>query len=284
MPTKTIFVTGITGNVGSATARHLLKNGFLVKGLTRNASSAKAIQLKDAGAQIIQGNLDDPSSYSHHLKGADGLFCLLTYVNGVKKEVRQGIDMVNEAKKQGINYFLYVSVIGADAGTGIPIWESKNEIEKHLKQSGLNYTIIRPSSFYDNFLFPQVKSRILKGKLVAPLSKDKVQQFICAEDLGKISTTMFMNPEKYKGKTIELGVGEMSQTQVADVFAKSLGKEIRFQQLPGIITRLAMGKNLYTMFKWVNNNDVRFVKDIEACKREFPGMLSLEDWIKSYFR
>jgi len=228
--------------------------------------------------------LDDPSSYSDHLKGADGLFCLLTYVNGVKKEVKQGMDLVNEAKKQGIKHFLYSSVIGADASTGIPIWESKNEIENRLKQSGLNYTIIRPASFYDNFLFPQVKSRLLKGKLVTPVHKDKIQQHISGEDIGRISASIFMNPEKYFGRTINLASREADGVMLAETFSKVWGKPVNYQHLPGFITRLVMGKNLYTMFKWVNNNDACFVKDIEACKKEFPGMLSLEDWIKGYFK
>ena len=284
MPTKTIFVTGATGNQGGATARHLLKNGFHVKALTRNASSAKAKQLKELNAEVVEGNLDDPSSYSHHLKGVDAVFCVSIFIKGVEREIRQGINLANAAKENGIQYFLFSSVVGADMNTGIPHWESKFKIENHIKQTGLPYTIIRPSSLYDNFLIPQVKSRLLKGNLVVPLSKDTIQQFISAEDIGRISAAIFMNREKYMNQTLGLAAEEMNQTQLAETFSKAWGKKVNFRKLPGFITRLVMGKDLYTMFTWVNNNDALFVKDIEACKKEFPGMLSLEDWIRDHFK
>ena len=284
MPTKTIFVTGATGNQGGATARHLLKNGFHVKALTRNASAAKSKQLQELKAEIIEGDLDDPSTYSHHLKDADGLFCLLDFTQGFEKEIKQGINLINAAKENDVKYILYSSVIGADANTGIPHWESKFKIENHLKQSNIPYTVIRPSSLYDNFLIPQVKSRLLKGKLVVPLNKNKVQQIISAEDVGKISTAIFMDSGNYLNKTLNLAAEEMSQAQMADTFSKAWGKPVKFQQLPGFISRLVLGKDLYIMFKWVNHNDVCFVRDLDGFKNEFPGMLSLEDWIKFHFK
>jgi hypothetical protein len=76
----------------------------------------------------------------------------------------------------------------------------------------------------------------------------------------------------------------MDGMQVAGVFSKVWNKEIKYQQLPGIITRLAMGKDLYKMFRWVNNNDAVFVKDLDALQKEFPGMMSLDEWVRDYFK
>jgi uncharacterized protein YbjT (DUF2867 family) len=281
---KTIFVTGATGNQGGGVVRNLVKNGFHVKALTRNVASAGAKRLKELNAEVIEANLDDPGSYNHHLKEVDGIFCVLVYTKGVEKEIQQGITLANLAKDDGIKHFLYSSVIGADLHTGIPHWESKFKIENHIKQTGLTYTIIRPSSLYENFLIPQVRSRLLKGKLVTPAHKNKVQQFISSEDIGRISTAIFMDPVKYTGKTITIAAEQMDGMQVAGAFSKAWNKEIKYQQLPGIITRLAMGKDLYKMFRWVNDNDAVFVKDLAGFRKEFPGMLSLEDWIRDYFK
>ena len=188
------------------------------------------------------------------------------------------------AKENGVKHFLYSSVIGADVHTGIPHWESKFQIENHIKQIGLSYTIIRPASLFENLLIPQVKSRLLKGKLVFPVNKNKVQQYISAEDIGKISTTIFMNPEKYSNQTINLATEQLDGLQVTAIFSKIWNKPIGYQQLPGIITRLAMGKDLYKMFSWINKNDAVFVKDLDAFKKEFSGLMSLEEWIKNYFK
>jgi hypothetical protein len=45
-----------------------------------------------------------------------------------------------------------------------------------------------------------------------------------------------------------------------------------------------MGRDLFKMFRWLNNNDACFVKDIQAFKKEFPEMLSLEEWINIHFK
>ena len=281
---KSIFVTGATGKQGGAVVRNILRQGFTVKALTRNTNSATAQALKQLNADLIQGNLDDPATYSDHLKGVDAVFCVLDFTMGADKEIRQGVDFSNMAKENGVKHFLYSSVIGADAHTGIPHWESKFQIENHIKQIDLPYTVIRPASLFENLLIPQVKSRLLKGKLVTPTHKNKVQQYISSEDIGRISTIIFVNPEKYTGQTLNLAVEQMDGLQVAATFSKVWGKPIGYQQLPGIITRLAMGRDLYKMFSWINKNDAVFVKDLVSVKKEFPGLLSLEEWIKTYFK
>jgi len=279
---KKIFVTGATGNQGGATTRNLLSKGFYVKALVRNPAAAKLIAHENL--EIIKGDLDDVNSYRYHLHDCDGVFCNLVYIHGIDREIKQGFELVNASKENNVKHFVYASVIGSDLRTGIPHWESKNKIEDHIRASGLSYTILRPSSLYENMLIPQIKSRILKGKLVLPTHKTTVQQFLSAEDVGKIATTVFSNPEKYKGLTINLAAEQMNGEQLASTYSKVMGREIKFQQLPMLITRLVMGKDLTKMFRWVNNNNSCFVKDLQAFKNEFPGMLSLEDWIRMHFK
>ncbi len=280
---KTIFVTGATGNQGGAVLRYLVSSGFRVKALLRNPSSEAGKKLVQPNVDIISGDLNDPQTYQHHLDQVDAVFCNLSFKHGVEKELNQGINLVNSAKEKKVKHFLYSSVIGCDANTGIPHWESKFKIENHLKASGMDFTIIRPTSLYENLLIPEVSKRIKKGKLVLPTNGDKEQQFISADDIGKISTAIFSDPGKYAGKTITVAAEQMNGTQLAAVLSKALGKTITYQKLPMIITRLVMGKDLAKMFRWINENDALFVKDVPAIRNEFPGMLSLEDWVKTRF-
>lgn len=276
---KTIFVTGATGNLGGATTRNLLGNGYHVKALVRDPLKLAAHE----NLEVIRGDLNDPNTYKDHLNGVDGVFCNLHFNEGVDKEVKQGIDLVEFARANHIKYFIYSSVIGCDLQTGIPHWESKFKIENHLKASGIEFAIIRPSSLYENFLIPQVKTRILKGKLVLPTRKGTVQQFISSEDVGKVATTIFSNTANYRNITMNLAAEQMDGEQLALLFTKVMERKIRFQQLPMLITRLVMGKGLAKMFHWINHHDALFVKDIESFNKQFPPMLSLEEWIKIHF-
>lgn len=191
--------------------------------------------------------------------------------------------MANLAKEYGANHFLYSSVAGADLDTGIPHFESKFIIENHIKKLGLPYTIIRPNSLFENFLIPEVKIRILKGKLTTPINKNKTQQFISAVDIGKISATIFLNKDKYLGKTITIGSEEMDMQQIEATFSEVLGKKISYQKFPMLIARVVMGKNLYKMFKWINENDAIFMKDLEQLKKN-PNLTRLKQWIKLNFK
>lgn len=281
---KTIFVTGATGNQGGAVVASLIKNGFKVKVLTRKIDSDKAQSLQKQTAELVKGDLNDLNTFQNHLKEIDGIFSVQSFKNGVDKEIKQGIDLANLAKQYGVNHFLYSSVAGADLNTGIPHFDSKYKIENHIKQIGLPYTIIRPTSFFENFLIPDVRSRILKGKLASPINKNKTQQFIGAVDIGEISTDIFLNKNKYLEKTITIGSEEMDMQQVAATFSEVLGKEIKYQKLPLLIARLVMGKDLYKMFKWINENDEIFIKDIDLFKKENPNLTSLKHWIKTNFK
>ena len=280
---KTFFVTGMTGNQGSAVAKSLLNKGYRVIGLTRKPDSEKAERFRNLGAEIVSGDLNDINTYEKHLDRAHGVFGLTTYVNGIDKELRQAIQLIDLAKKKGIKHFLYSSVSGCDLNTGIPHWEVKHKIEEHVKSSGLPFTIIRPVSFYQNFLFPQVSSRINKGKLVTPTAATKTMQFISTDDIGPITVKIFENPQQYLGKTITIGTEQMDMKKVAETFSKVLGRQISYQKLPGFITRLAMGKNLHKMFNWCNNNDCVFIKDLGSVKTEFRGMTPMDQWIKQHF-
>jgi len=280
---NTIFVTGATGNQGGAVARWLINNGYRIKVLTRNPYSPRAQHLRKLKAEIIQGDLNDPKKFRGHLRGVDGLFSVQTFFDGVQKEIKQGCQLVDLAKEYNISHFLYSSVSGADLQTGIPHWESKFKVESYLKSSGLNFTIIRPCSLFENFLIPQVHQRLLKGKLVSPVNGDVVQQFIAAGDIGRLSLRIFADVKKYNGTTITLASEQMNLEHAASIFSDELGKRIEYQKLPMIITRLVMGKKLYNMFKWINENNAVFIKDLNGLKKEYPDMMTLRDWIKINF-
>jgi len=276
---KTFFVTGATGNQGGATASQLAQSGHKVKALVRNFKSPKLSSLRHENIELIHGDLNEPVTYRDHLKNVDGVFAVLVFDEGVSKEVSQGKALISAAKDNGVKHFVYSSVLGADDESGIPHWESKNEIENVLRASQLPYTIIRPAALYQNFLIPDVRNRIIKGKLVYPVSKDTVQQFIGSEDVAKIAAAVFNDHDKYVGRTFTVAAEQMDMNTAARTFTESLGRSIKFSKLPGIITRIFMGKDLYKMFNYIQTHDVCYVKDLPAMKAEFPFMSSLRQWI-----
>ncbi len=279
-----IFVTGGTGNQGGAVARSLIGRGFTVKALTRNPDSAKALDLKKLNIQLVKGDLNNADTYREYLKDIYGIFSVQTFENGVDKEISQGITLATLAKEFGVKHFLYSSALGTDLDSGISHIDSKLKIENHIKQSGLPFTIIRPSSLYENFLIPQVKKGILKGKLIQPVNGDTILQYVAAEDIGKAAARIFENNERYVGKILPLATEQLSTLEVAQIFSEVLNKKIEYKKLPALIIKMFIGKSVYKMFKWMDEKN-RFSKEnVDSTRKEFPNLLSLKTWIERNFK
>lgn len=82
---KRVFITGITGNQGGALAKHLSDTGLEIFGLTRNAQSVKAKNLKAQGVEIVEGDLDNHDSFADLLPDIDIFFLVQGFEQGGKK-------------------------------------------------------------------------------------------------------------------------------------------------------------------------------------------------------
>ena len=279
-----VFITGVTGNQGGAVAKNLLRTKVEVHGLSRNRNSDKSKKLEDLGVIMVEGDLNTPASYSSYLETMDTVFFVQGMEDGVKNEIKLGKMFIDRVADSKTNHLVYASVLGADLNTGVPHFESKNILEKYIKSRDIKYTILRPASFVENFLNPDVSKRIIKGKLIMPLKKDVVQQLISTEDIGKIAAQVILNPTNYQNKTISIATDEKRMDEMAESFSKELNKKIEYQKLPSIITWIVMNKDLRKMFNYMNKNNFSVVKDISSIKEEFPGLSNLNEWIATTFK
>lgn len=277
------LITGGTGNQGGAIIKTLLKQGCPVKALCRNPQSAAGIALSTLGVQVVAGDLDEPQSYKEHLHDLQGVFSVQALMKNSDQEIRQGVQLADACKEAGVAHLVYASVSGADQKTGIPHFQTKYHIEQHIKNINIPYTIMRPASFCENLLNPHLKGAILKGKLVMPLNKDTVQQYISMHDIGIIGSKILQSPQHFTGKTLTLATDQMTLQQLADLFAEILHRKIKYQKLSTLVTRLTMGKDLAKMFKWMDKNGFAFADDMEALKDMFPGLIDMRTWIRHNF-
>ena len=127
---------------------------------------------------------------------------------GGRHKVQQGKNLADAAKKAGTLHFVYSSVGGAERNSGISDWESKWEIEQHIRKLTLPATILRPAGFMDNYYVDQVEIGILKGKLIDPVRGDKPYQTIAADDIGPSAALAFERPKEFIGAEIEIAGSE----------------------------------------------------------------------------
>lgn len=105
---RSILVTGATGAQGGGVARHLLRGAkFRVRCLTRNANSAKAADLRQAGAELVEGDLENPASLRAALEGCYGVFGVTNFWEHFGKEYAQGVNLVDAVKASGVEHFVF---------------------------------------------------------------------------------------------------------------------------------------------------------------------------------
>src|SRR5918998_2610340 len=109
---RLILVSGASGNQGGAVARSLLDRGFQVRALTRDPQKPEAQALREQGAEVVQGDMEDRFSLDQVLvEGVYGVFSVQNFwETGYDREVQQGKTVADAAKAAGVEHFVYSSV------------------------------------------------------------------------------------------------------------------------------------------------------------------------------
>ncbi|MGI8911475.1 MAG: NmrA/HSCARG family protein [Rubrobacteraceae bacterium] len=276
---RVILVSGATGQQGGAVARNLLERGFAVRALTRDTEKPAAKELGGLGAEVVEGDLEDRDSIERALEGARGVFSVQQFAEtGVEGEVRQGNALADAAKAAGVEHFVYSSVGSAHRETGIPHFDSKWEVEEHVRGIGLPYTVLRPVFFVQNWEW--MREPILGGALPQPLDPDKPFQMVAVEDIGAFAALAFENPEEWIGREVDLAGDEMTMTTIAGTFSHVTGREVSYVHTPWDQFEEQMGEEFAVMYRWFD--DVGYEADIGALRSEYPGLTGLEDYLRGH--
>jgi uncharacterized protein YbjT (DUF2867 family) len=277
-----VLVTGATGRQGGSVVRHLqAQGGWKIRALTRNPNDEASRRLASQGVEIVKGDLEDAASLGGAVNGAQAVYSVQDFwAVGAKREVQQGKNLADVARKAGVEHFVYSSVGGAERNSRIDHWESKWEVEKHIRKLGLPATMVRPAAFMENYYIDQVEIGLLKGKLMDPIRGDKPYQTIAADDIGGFVALAFSRPKEFIGMELEIAGSELTNIEAAQVFSRVLGKKVKFQKLPMPMVRLVLGKEFYQMFRWFN--DAGFKANIPELKRRYPEvrLRGLEEWLR----
>src|SRR5919201_6651814 len=141
---RVIVVTGATGRQGGAVVRHLLQDGWHVRALTRKPASPKAQSLATHGAELVAGDMGNRASLVNAFHGAYGIYSVQNpMISGPEAEVRQGKLVADVAKEVGVQTLVYGSAGTGHTATRIGSWESKLQVEAHMRAIDLPVTVLR---------------------------------------------------------------------------------------------------------------------------------------------
>ena len=242
---KVIVVFGATGGQGNSITRALLKSGFAARAVTRNPNSDAAKGLKAAGAEVVKADLDDVASVDSALKGAYGAFLVTDYwgqlaklrneEEAYKAEIRHGKSVTDAAIKAGVKHFIYSSLPSVKESTGkfCAHFETKEEIVKYVKASGVPYSFVEYPFYYQNFLkFAACKPQKQDdGTYSIVMCMEGPMFTMDVDDGGPVVAAMFSRPEETLGKTYRMCGDDIPVSQYAAIMSKVTGKTINYKQL-----------------------------------------------------
>lgn len=214
-----VVVIGGTGTVGSQTVLELLRRGAAVRVMTRSASRIASLP---KGVEGVTGSMLQPETLPAVFSGAEQLF-LITPLD--RDETAQGIDAVDAAVAAGIQRIVYLSVHQADKALTIPHFVSKLPIEGVIRASGVEYTILRPSNFYQNDL--GVLDAIRAGFYPLPWGNVGMHR-VDVRDIAE-AAAIALTQAGHSGKTYSV-VGPRAWTgdEIAAMLTRHLGKPVHY--------------------------------------------------------
>lgn len=233
-----ILVTGATGAQGGSVARTLLRqNKFAVRILTRNAASAKALELKYEGAEIAEADLENTNSLLKAMQGVYGVFGVTSYWEHFEKEYGQGKNLVDAVKQAGIQHFVFSTLPNynklSQAKYIIPQYDTKAMLQEYTKSLGIPASFIHVSFYYENLL------------KTFPLQKDEKNNFwfgfpqgyaplpmVSVEDVGGIVAKMFEHPKEYIGRKVQAVGANQACDEYAEILSSVLKRKICYKYIP----------------------------------------------------
>lgn len=147
------LVTGATGQVGRRVVRLLRERELPVRAFVRLTS--RYGELENRGAELFIGDLREERDIQKACKSVEYIISTHGSRSGTAQalDYRVNIDLIDQAKEQGVKHFVFISVLGSDRGyEDAPVFKAKRAVEKYLEASGLNYTILRPAGLSSNLL------------------------------------------------------------------------------------------------------------------------------------
>src|SRR6201995_3107974 len=226
------LVMGITGQVGGATARHLLKQGKQVRALVRDRE--KAAQWADQGVELVDGDWNDATAVAAALKGVEGAFVMLPAVWAPSPDYREAkgvianyVEALTEVVPPRV---VALSSMGADRTRGVGMITALSLLEQGFRSLPSPVAFVRAGGFFENFLYGLQAAQ--GGTLPVYYNPtNRKSTMVATNDIGAEVATLLTGPTWSGQRVIELG-SMVSADEVAVQLGEVLNLDVKAFAVP----------------------------------------------------
>ena len=217
-------VTGATGQLGTLVVEKLKEKGLAsnVVALLRNPEKAAGL-----GVEAREFDYNNPAKLVDALKGIEKL--ILISGNELGKRAEQHANVIEAAKKAGVKWVVYTSLLHADTSS-LSLAPEHHATEKALQASGLTYTILRNGWYTENYT-GSVAGAVAAGAFIGSAGDGKISSAARADFAD--AAVAVVTSAGHENKVYELA-GDESYTlaELAAEISKQTGKAIPYNNLP----------------------------------------------------
>jgi uncharacterized protein YbjT (DUF2867 family) len=233
----------------------LVKRGATVRGLVHDGAKENLVR-KHGATEVVVGDLTNRASLDQALKGVDSVFYIAPAF--LPNEAVVGEAMVEAAKRAGLRRFVFSSVIHPIL-SALVNHKQKAPVEEALLTSGLEYTFLHPTVFFQDFIASW--SGIVETSVLAePWSIDTRFSRVDYRDVAEVAAIALTGDELLYG-TFELcAEGWHDRKDVAAIISGVLGRQIAAERVDPKKAAAAAGPSapaLEKMFDWYDQRGLR---------------------------
>ncbi len=211
-----ILITGATGNFGSNLALALQGKNIPFRAAARNLKEVKEKLGGPVGAVEFDWNKTD--TFNNALKGISVVYLISPPFNNDFET--KAAPFIDEAKKAGVTHIVLTTGLFTGDNPGNIFYKT----EQLVKQSGINYTIIRPGFLFQNFINYDLQS-VKQGVIFAPSGEGKAS-YVDVRDIAAATAEVLAEPEKHAGKIYAMtGKEALTHQEMADVLTEVTGRQ-----------------------------------------------------------
>ncbi|CAL9422821.1 NAD(P)H-binding protein [Streptomyces sp. R1] len=229
-----IVVTGATGNIGRPLTRALAEAGEQVTAVSRHPAQVPH------GARHVVADLAEPAGLRPVLAGAKSLFLLLS--GDLHATGANPADLVGEAVESGVRRIVLLSTLGVVTRPFGTTRIAMRALEDRVRESGLEWTVLRPGGFASNALWwaGSVRTR----RVVAAPFGDVGVPVIDPADIAAVAAACLLE-DRHDGAAYELtGPEVITPRGQTEAIAAALGTPVAFREQTREEARAAMARSM----------------------------------------
>ncbi|WP_328403087.1 SDR family oxidoreductase [Nocardia sp. NBC_00403] len=222
-----ILVTGATGSIGRHLVRLLRQQDKPFRAFVRDPDRARELD-----CDLVVGDFGDPDSIAAALSGVDRVFLCSPGAQptpGSQPMVAQQTTVIDAAVRAGVRRIVKVSVWGARPG-GLLAEGAHAEIEARLDASGLDWSILQPSGFMQNFL-TGTGAFTSGGDLLGAYGQGRVSYIDCA-DIAACAAVLLSSDLGNGRRFVLTGPEALTHAEIAARLSEALGRTVSYIDQP----------------------------------------------------